>query len=147
MVWRQSGREWPDEAAIRSWVAAALPAERQLAELTIRVVDHAEARMLNREYRGRDYATNVLSFPAELPHGVGLDWLGDIVVCGPVVEAEALAQGKSQRAHFAHLVIHGTLHLLGLDHEDDAEATIMEGSECAILARLGYADPYADDEQ
>lgn len=141
------GDDWPDANTVRRWVLAALPVHRQSVEVAVRIVDQDEGLQLNQAYRGRDYATNVLSFEADLPEGVEVDLLGDIVICAPVVAAEAEAQGKPVRAHFAHLVVHGTLHLLGHDHLDDAEANVMEGSECEILARLGFADPYADDER
>ena len=108
-----------------------------------RIVDEAEGRALNERWRGRDHATNVLSFPAELPPGVALPLLGDLVVCAPVVAREAAEQGKAEADHWAHLVIHGTLHLLGFDHETEAEATVMEDLERALLAGLGIGDPYA----
>lgn len=115
------------------------------AELTVRIVDAAEGQALNRQWRGRDYATNVLSFPAELPDGLlSLPLIGDLVLCRPVVEAEARAQGKALGDHYAHLVVHGVLHLLGHDHEAPAEAEAMEALERLILAQLGVADPYCE---
>lgn len=137
--------EVPAEARLRAWAAAALAGRRDEAELSIRVVDMAEGRALNREYRGRDYATNVLSFPAELPAGVDLPVLGDLAVCAPVVRREADEQGKALHAHWAHMTVHGILHLLAYDHQEDDEAQRMEGLERSILAGLGYADPYAAD--
>ena len=109
----------------------------------MRIVDEAEGRALNARWRGRDYATNVLSFPAELPPGVALPLLGDLVVCAPVVAREAAEQGKPEADHWAHLVIHGTLHLLGFDHESESDAVVMEGLERELLAGLGIGDPYA----
>lgn len=137
--------EVPAEAQLRAWAAAALAGRRDEAELSIRVVDTVEGRALNREYRGRDYATNVLSFPAELPAGVDLPVLGDLAVCAPVVRREAEEQGKALQAHWAHMTVHGILHLLAYDHQEDDEAQRMEGLERSILAGLGYADPYAAD--
>ena len=132
----------PASASFRRWVAAALDGHRRDAELSIRIVGEDEGRALNRDYRGKDYATNVLSFPAELPEGVALPLLGDLVVCAPVVAREAAAQGKALNDHYAHLTVHGTLHLLGWDHETDADAEAMEARERRILAGLGVADPY-----
>lgn len=135
----------PASASFRRWVAAALQGARRRkpAEIAIRIVDVAEGQALNRQYRGKDYATNVLSFPAELPAGVNLPLIGDLAICAPVVAREAAEQGKRPRDHWAHLTIHGTLHLLGYDHLEDAEATAMEALETRILAGLGIADPYA----
>ncbi|HKK22196.1 MAG TPA: rRNA maturation RNase YbeY, partial [Pseudohaliea sp.] len=127
------------------WVAAALGGDGGAAELTVRVVDEAEGRELNRRYRGKDYATNVLSFPADLPPGVDLPLLGDLVLCAPVVAREAAGQGKLEAHHWAHLTVHGVLHLLGEDHQGDAEAERMEAAERRILAGLGMPDPYAGD--
>jgi probable rRNA maturation factor len=122
--------------------ALAIAAYRAPAELSLRLVGAREGRALNRRYRGRDYATNVLSFPAELPAGVHLPLLGDLVLCAPVLAREARAQGKPLAAHFAHLSIHGTLHLLGYDHLKRSDATHMEALEIAALATLGITDPY-----
>lgn len=137
----------PTEAEFRRWCELALRARTADSELTIRLVDEAEGRALNATYRHKDYATNVLSFPAEIPDGLlDIPLLGDLVICVPVVEREAQTQGKALSAHWAHLVIHGCLHLLGYDHLDDAEADEMEDLERQLLAELGYPDPYADDE-
>ena len=133
----------PGAEDFRRWVAAATEGRRDDWELAIRLVDEAESRTLNRDYRGRDHATNVLSFPADLPAGVVLPLLGDLVICAPVVMREAEAQGKAETAHWAHLTIHGVLHLLGFDHMTSVEAECMEGEERAIMARLGWPDPYA----
>lgn len=125
----------PPDATLRKWAAAALS---RAASVTLRYVGEAEARSLNLEYRRRDYATNVLTFiygkkPLE----------GDIVICAPVVAREAREQRKPARAHHAHLLVHGLLHLQGYDHEEEREAARMEARERSILARLGFDDPYA----
>lgn len=136
----------PDDATIARWVEAALAGVRPDAALGMRIVDAAEGAELNARYRRREGPTNVLSFPADpadLPPGVGLDLLGDLVLCAPVVAEEARAQGKPVVAHWAHLVVHGVLHLLGYDHEEDAQAERMETREREVLAALGIADPYA----
>ncbi|MEE7559874.1 rRNA maturation RNase YbeY, partial [Xanthomonas sp. Kuri4-2] len=139
----------PAAVSFRRWVAAALKGRIREADLAIRLVDEKEGRSLNHHYRGKDYATNVLSFPAELPEGlpkgIKLPLLGDLVICAPVVAREAAEQGKPLAAHYAHLTVHGTLHLLGWDHEDDREAEAMEQLEREILAELGVSDPYAGD--
>ena len=132
----------PSAVSFRRWAAAAAQGRIKRADLAIRLVDAKEGRALNRHYRGKDYATNVLSFPVELPAGVTLPLLGDLVICAPVVTKEALEQGKPLAAHFAHLTVHGVLHLLGLDHEDEREAEAMEQLEREILADLGVPDPY-----
>ncbi|HSM11550.1 MAG TPA: rRNA maturation RNase YbeY [Lysobacter sp.] len=136
----------PAAASFRKWAAAALAGRAGEAELAIRVVDEDEGRSLNRQYRGKDRPTNVLSFPADLPEGlpegVTLPLLGDLVICAPVVEREAREQGKPLAAHYAHLTVHGVLHLLGWDHENDRDAERMEQREREILARLGIGDPY-----
>ncbi len=115
-------------------------------ELTVRIVDGAEAAELNRRYRGRSGPTNVLSFPFDGMPGVDLPLLGDIVVCAPVVVREAREQGKPERAHWAHIVVHGVLHLLGYDHVEPEQARIMEGLEKQILGKLGIPDPYGDEQ-
>lgn len=138
----------PAAVSFRKWVAAALSGRIREADLAIRLVDAKEGRALNRHYRGRDYATNVLSFPADLPEGlpegVRLPLLGDLVLCAPVVAREAREQGKPLAAHYAHLTVHGTLHLLGWDHGNDVEADAMEQLEREILAGLGIDDPYRE---
>ncbi|MET0329568.1 MAG: rRNA maturation RNase YbeY [Luteimonas sp.] len=139
----------PSAASFRKWSAAALSGRIREADLAIRIVDEDEGRALNRHYRGKDYATNVLSFPADLPEGlpegVHLPLLGDLVICAPVVAREAAEQAKPLNAHYAHLTVHGVLHLLGWDHEDDQEADAMEQLEREILAGLGIDDPYAGE--
>lgn len=124
----------PSDRLLRKWARAAVPGA---ASVTVRYVGEAEGRRLNREFRGKDHATNVLSFPySEKPLA------GDVVICAPVVAREAREQGKEIEAHHAHLLVHGLLHLRGLDHERAADAARMEGRERRILARLGFADPY-----
>lgn len=134
----------PDEAQLRQWVQAALAGAgyHKPAEVSIRITDAAEISQLNRDYRGKDYATNVLSFPMELPEELDLPMLGDIVVCAQVVADESREQDKALMAHWAHMIVHGTLHLLGFDHITDNEAEEMEGLERQILATLGFPDPY-----
>ncbi len=133
--------ETPPRESFEAWAAAAL-ADRPATELTVRVVGLEESRTLNRTYRGKDKPTNVLSFPAELPEGIELPLIGDIVICAPLVSEEAAGQGKAPLDHWAHLTIHGVLHLLGYDHQDDGEAEEMESLEIRLLASLGIADPY-----
>jgi probable rRNA maturation factor len=130
-----AARGVPAPARLRRWARAALG--RRGGELTVRVVGAAESRALNRRYRGKDKPTNVLSFPSQAP-GV----LGDLAICAAVVAREAREQGKRPDAHWAHMVVHGTLHLLGFDHIRPADAKVMEGRERAILARLSFPDPY-----
>jgi probable rRNA maturation factor len=138
----------PAAVSFRKWVAAALAGRIREADLAIRIVGSKEGRALNHHYRGKDYATNVLSFPAELPEGlpkgVKLPLLGDLVLCAPVIAREAKEQGKPLAAHYAHLTVHGALHLLGWDHEDQREAECMEQLEREILASLGLPDPYVE---
>lgn len=132
----------PSAASFRRWATAAAQGRIARADLAIRLVDQEEGQALNRHYRGKDYATNVLSFPTRLPEGIAPAMLGDLVICAPVVAREAAEQGKPLNAHYAHLTIHGVLHLLGLDHEDTHEAEAMEQIEREILAALGHPDPY-----
>ncbi|MGH8441130.1 MAG: rRNA maturation RNase YbeY [Pseudomonas sp.] len=137
----------PTEEQFRQWCELALRQRTADSEMTIRLVDEAEGRELNHTYRHKDYATNVLSFPADVPDDMlDIPLLGDLVICIAVVEREAAEQGKALEAHWAHLVIHGCLHLLGYDHIDDDEAEEMEALERELLAELGHPDPYADDE-
>ncbi|MCB1908399.1 MAG: rRNA maturation RNase YbeY [Rhodocyclaceae bacterium] len=148
------------QRAVRGALAAGVPLRRQLlrwcraalrgdAEVVIRLVGEAEGRALNRQYRGRDYATNVLSFAYgegdDMPLPPGLPLAGDIVLCVPVIADEAARQGKALADHYAHLVVHGMLHLQGLDHQSEADALRMEALETEILAGLGVGDPYAGD--
>ncbi len=141
------GDDLPDPDSIQCWIAAALRDEREQAEVSVRLVDQEESRELNRRYRGRDNPTNVLSFPADLPPELGLPLLGDLVICAPVVKREAGEQNKSEEAHWAHMLVHGTLHLLGYDHIDDTEAEVMETLETRILTDLGYPPPYESDPE
>ncbi|HUQ27926.1 MAG TPA: rRNA maturation RNase YbeY [Usitatibacter sp.] len=123
----------PSDATLRKWARAT----GVKGIVTVRYVAEAESRRLNREFRGKDYATNVLSFPyaAHPPEG-------DVVICAPIIAREAKAQGKALRAHHAHMLVHGLLHLAGLDHERSDDASRMESRERRILARLGFGDPY-----
>ena len=144
---RASEQPAPTDAQFRLWCELALRQRSADSEMTIRLVDEAEARELNHTYRHKDYATNVLSFPADVPDDMlDIPLLGDLVICTQVVAREAAEQGKTTEAHWAHLVIHGSLHLLGYDHIDDDEAEEMEALERTLLAELGHPDPYADDE-
>lgn len=131
----------PDENHFRQWVTTCLEGFRDSAELTIRVVDEPEIREMNRRWRDTDKATNVLSFPAG-DIEVAPELLGDIIICAPVIRREAEEQAKSNDAHWAHMTIHGTLHLLGYDHMNDDEAEEMESIETDKLGILGYPDPY-----
>lgn len=138
----------PGEAQFRLWCEMGLRQRTADSEMTIRLVDEVEGRELNHTWRHKDYATNVLSFPADVPDELlEIPLLGDLVICVPVVAREAAEQGKALDAHWAHLTIHGCLHLLGYDHIDDDEAEEMEALERELLAELGYPDPYADDER
>ena len=133
----------PDPQTMRGWIDQALAGRcRDDAEIAIRIVDDAEITALNRQYRHREYATNVLSFPAELPEELDLPLLGDIAICAQVVAREAAEQGKSRDAHWAHMLVHGTLHLLGYDHIDDGDAQHMESLETDLITRLGFPPPY-----
>ncbi len=132
----------PDPAELRAWADAAAMNLCDDAEITIRIVDEAESARLNETYREKSGATNVLSFPFEAPPGVTLSLLGDIVICAPVVRREAHAQSKSLSAHWAHMVVHGVLHLLGHDHQTRAGADDMETKETRILSALGFDNPY-----
>lgn len=135
----------PSSNSFKRWTETTLFAARcrKPVELSIRVVGTAEGRKLNHRYRGTDHATNVLSFPAELPRGIQAPLLGDLVICAPVVAREAREQHKTLHDHYAHLAVHGVLHLLGFDHENERDARRMETLETNVLASLGIADPYA----
>ena len=141
----------PAATSFRKWVQAALDGagRRFDSDVAIRLLDAAEGQAMNLQYRGKDYATNVLSFPAEVPEGLPEDFdfpqLGDLAICAPVVAREAVEQGKAINDHYAHLTVHGVLHLLGFDHIEDEEAEEMEALERVILATLGIADPYAGE--
>ena len=136
----------PTAAELHRWVAAALAgaAYTRDTEVLIRLVNEAESASLNQTYRHQPGPTNVLSFPCEAPAGVDVKLLGDIVICAPVVVREAVEQNKPLPAHWAHVVIHGVLHLVGYEHQDSSQAEAMERLEIRILAGLGYPDPYGD---
>lgn len=135
----------PSESELTLWFTETVKAFRQQAEVTIRLVDEEESQALNRDYRHKDKPTNVLSFPFEVPKGIELDLLGDLVICRQVVEREAKEQNKDLSAHWAHMVVHGSLHLLGYDHIQDEEAQEMESLEITIMQSLGFINPYAAD--
>lgn len=132
----------PSRARLRRWVSAALGRRRAAGDLTVRIVGRAESRSLNRRYRSKDRPTNVLSFRATVAQAEDRRQLGDLVVCAPVIAREAHEQAKARDAHWAHMIVHGTLHLLGYDHERAADAKRMERRERRILAGLGFPDPY-----
>ncbi|HHE9443411.1 TPA: rRNA maturation RNase YbeY [Haemophilus influenzae] len=132
----------PTEEQIVQWATAAVRPEGDEVEMTVRIVDEAESHELNLTYRGKDRPTNVLSFPFECPDEVELPLLGDLVICRQVVEREAVEQDKPLMAHWAHMVVHGSLHLLGYDHIEDDEAEEMESLETQIMQGLGFDDPY-----
>ena len=136
----------PSHENFQQWVEAVLTPYKKPFELTIRLVDSSESQQLNSQYRGHDKPTNVLSFPFEVPEGIELDLLGDLVICVDIVEQEALEQQKALHAHWAHMVIHGCLHLLGFDHIDDNEADEMEALETTIITTFGFPEPYKINE-
>ena len=137
----------PSDEKIQNWVETILAAEQEKdAELTVRIVDENESAELNEEYRNKTGSTNVLSFPFECPSEVELNLLGDLVICAPVVEREAKQQGKPSQAHWAHMLVHGILHLLGYEHIDKDDAQKMESHEIEIMAALGFSDPYSDKD-
>ncbi|MBV8678959.1 MAG: rRNA maturation RNase YbeY [Aquitalea sp.] len=144
---RSQASRLPDGKLIRRCCQAALQADVKQAQVSILLVDSAEGRTLNHTYRGKDYATNVLSFALNEGENIAdLPLFGDLVLCTEVVEKEAAEQGIDLLAHYAHLLVHGMLHLQGFDHEDDEEAEIMEALETVILAKLGYPDPYLEEK-
>lgn len=135
----------PSLDEMQRWIVAALTMagyQSPSAELTLRIVSQEESQTLNRDYRGKDKPTNVLSFPFEVPEHIESDLLGDLVVCAPVVAEEAVDQHKALKAHWAHMLVHGSLHLLGFDHVDDEEAEEMEALEIDIMQSLGFDNPY-----
>jgi probable rRNA maturation factor len=135
----------PALAELERWISAALQSQTLAdAEVSVYIVDEDEGQELNAQYRSKDYPTNVLSFPADIAEEVGIPLLGDLVVCAPIVEREAQEQGKTLQAHWAHMLIHGTLHLVGFDHIDDNEAETMETLETQIVTGLGYPAPYQE---
>jgi probable rRNA maturation factor len=146
----QNETSLPQINDIEKWISGAINAgaetKRSEAELTVRIVEIDESQQLNNDYRGKEKPTNVLSFPFQNPPGITLPLLGDLVVCKEVVEKEAIEQNKSLNAHWAHMIIHGTLHLLGYDHIIEKEAVEMESLETKILVELGFPAPYNEQE-
>lgn len=136
----------PNEENLKKWVTTVLDEEHMDAELCIRIVDEEESAELNNYYRKKNRPTNILSFPNETLPGVKSHYLGDLVICAPLVSSEANEQSKLLADHWAHLVIHGILHLLGYDHEDELDAEVMEGIEIKILKQLGIKNPYIIEE-
>ena len=136
----------PTAEQIEQWATAAVQPQSDEVEMTVRIVDEPESHELNLNYRGKDRPTNVLSFPFECPDEVELPLLGDLVICRQVVEREAQEQEKPLMAHWAHMVVHGSLHLLGYDHIEDDEAEEMESLETQIMTGLGFADPYLSEK-
>lgn len=142
-----SGYTLPSEEQIRAWVCAVLAERMPEAELTIRIVDEVESEQLNQQYRHKSGPTNVLSFPFETDVPMEIPLLGDIVVCAPVVVREALEQHKDLPSHWAHMILHGTLHLLGYDHVSDSDADEMEHTEIQLMQQLGFSNPYEVNTQ
>jgi len=140
-----SANDLPTEADLLRYLQAAVSPFQADAEVTIRIVDETESQQLNFDYREKDKPTNVLSFPFQCPPGIELPLLGDLVICAQVVAREAQEQQKTLQAHWAHMVVHGSLHLLGFDHINDADAEEMEAEEIQILQELGFANPYLID--
>jgi probable rRNA maturation factor len=140
----ESQDEPPPRQQLEQWANLAFRDDRKV-EVSLRIVGEEESRSLNHSYRGKNKSTNVLSFPMDLPAEFGLPLLGDLVICAPVVEREAVEQNKSSEAHWAHMVIHGMLHLQGYDHESNAEAEEMEDLEIRLMQQLNYPDPYQND--
>lgn len=141
-VFKSAGQ--PSEEQIQSWIDAALADLNQDTEIVVRIVDEQEGAQLNEQYRHKKGPTNILSFPVEVPEGVELNLLGDLVICAPVLEKEAEEQHKLLTHHWAHIVVHGVLHLLGYDHMDETEAEQMESKEIAILKKLKINNPYIE---
>lgn len=137
----------PSLEDIQLWLSSVVTKFQPQAEVTVRIVDEQESHQLNHDYRGKDKPTNVLSFPFEAPPGMEIDLLGDLVICRQVVEREAIEQNKPLMAHWAHMVVHGSLHLLGYDHIEDDEAEEMESLETEIMQGMGFEDPYLAEKQ
>lgn len=137
-----SGEEAPEPPSIRHWICAALGEQKPEAEISVRIVSASESGELNLRYRGKEGPTNVLSFPADIPDFVESPLLGDIVICAAIVRKEANEQHKTLEAHWAHMLVHGTLHLLGHDHIEEAEAEAMEALETTILGKINFPPPY-----
>lgn len=140
-----SATNLPSQDQVEQWLNHVLPQFQAESEITIRIVDVEESQSLNHEYRGKDKPTNVLSFPFEAPAHVELPLLGDLVICAQVVQQEAKEQNKTEQAHWCHMIIHGSLHLLGYDHIEDSEAEEMEQLEIDLLKELGFKNPYLID--
>ncbi|MFB9133519.1 rRNA maturation RNase YbeY [Vibrio olivae] len=137
----------PQSDQVQRWLEAAILPIKDEAEVTVRIVDSEESQSLNRDYRGKDKPTNVLSFPFEAPPGIELSLLGDLVICRQVVEKEADEQQKPLISHWAHMVVHGSLHLLGYDHIEDDDAEVMESLESKIMQEMGFDDPYLAEKE
>lgn len=137
-------KDCPSQDQIQSWTTLALDQTYKTTEITIRIVDEKESADLNQRYRNKSGSTNVLSFPYEREEGENPKLIGDIVICAPVVTQEATEQGKDILSHWAHMVIHGTLHLMGYDHINEHEAETMESIELGLMKKLGFADPYLE---
>jgi probable rRNA maturation factor len=138
-----ASEEAPDPQSIVRWVGAAIGNQRESTELSVRIVDAEEGQALNEQFRGSTGATNVLSFPFENESPEPLPLIGDIVICAPVVAKEAREQNKALNAHWAHMMIHGVLHLLGYDHQNENDANLMESLETEIMQGLGFPPPYS----
>lgn len=143
----ESEQGLPSAGEFQRWLDKTIMPFQKEAELTIRIVDEQESHQLNHEYRGKDKPTNVLSFPFEAPPGVEINLLGDMIICRQVVEKEAIEQSKPLNAHWAHMVVHGSLHLLGYDHIEDEEAEEMEALETEIMLEMGFEDPYLAEKE
>ena len=143
----ENEQDLPTYEDIYLWLNSTLAKFQPQAEVTVRVVDEPESQELNHDYRGKDKPTNVLSFPFEAPPGIDIDLLGDLVICKQVVEREAIEQNKPLISHWAHMVVHGCLHLLGYDHIEDQEAEEMESLETEIMKSMGYSDPYIIEKE
>ena len=138
-----ASEEAPDPQSIERWIGAAIGNQRESTELSVRIVDAEEGQALNEQFRGSTGATNVLSFPFENESPEPLPLIGDIVICAPVVAKEAREQNKALNAHWAHMMIHGVLHLLGYDHQNENDANLMESLETEIMQGLGFPPPYS----
>ena len=138
-----ASEEGPDPQSIERWIGAAIGDQRESTELSVRIVDAEEGKALNEQFRGSTGATNVLSFPFENESPEPLPLIGDIVICAPVVAKEAREQNKALNAHWAHMMIHGVLHLLGYDHQNENDANLMESLETEIMQGLGFPPPYS----
>lgn len=143
----QSSEGLPSESDFQLWLTSTVSLFQPQAEVTIRVVDQSESQQLNFDYRGQEKPTNVLSFPFEVPPGIEIDLLGDLIICRQVVEQEAIEQNKRLAAHWAHMVVHGSLHLLGYDHIEDEEAEEMESLETEIMLKMNFSDPYLSEKE